>query len=42
MQELKCAMITPYNVFKTSGHVDKFADFMAQHPVANSPEPNGA
>jgi len=32
MQELKCAMITPYNVFKTSGHVDKFADFMCKDP----------
>lgn len=32
MQELKCAMITPYNVFKTSGHVDKFADYMCKDP----------
>ncbi|QIW98357.1 hypothetical protein AMS68_003875 [Peltaster fructicola] len=32
MQELKCSMITPYNVFKASGHVDKFADFMCKDP----------
>lgn len=32
MQELKCAMITPYNVFKASGHVDKFADYMCKDP----------
>ncbi|OQO03455.1 hypothetical protein B0A48_10119 [Cryoendolithus antarcticus] len=32
MQELKCAMITPYNVFKASGHVEKFADFMCKDP----------
>lgn len=32
MQELKCSMVTPYAVFKASGHVDKFADFMCKDP----------
>lgn len=32
MQELKCSMLTPFQVLKTSGHVDKFADFMCKDP----------
>ena len=28
MLELTCSCITPHEVLKTSGHVDKFADFM--------------
>jgi len=30
MMALKCAMVTPYKVFKASGHVDRFADFMCK------------
>lgn len=32
MISLKCSMLTPYQVLKTSGHVDKFADFMCKDP----------
>jgi glycyl-tRNA synthetase len=32
MMALKCSMLTPYQVLKTSGHVDKFADFMCKDP----------
>lgn len=32
MMALKCSMLTPYSVLKTSGHVDKFADFMCKDP----------
>ncbi|KAK5107331.1 hypothetical protein LTR62_001386 [Meristemomyces frigidus] len=32
MMALKCSMLTPYEVLKTSGHVDKFADFMCKDP----------
>jgi len=32
MMPLKCSMLTPYEVLKTSGHVDKFADFMCKDP----------
>lgn len=32
MMALKCSMITPYEVLKTSGHVDKFADYMCKDP----------
>jgi glycyl-tRNA synthetase len=32
MMSLKCSMLTPYEVLKTSGHVDKFADFMCKDP----------
>lgn len=32
MMSLKCSMLTPYQVLKTSGHVDKFADFMCKDP----------
>ena len=32
MLALKCSMLTPYAVLKTSGHVDKFADFMCKDP----------
>ncbi|EMC97695.1 hypothetical protein BAUCODRAFT_33414 [Baudoinia panamericana UAMH 10762] len=32
MMALKCSMITPYQVLKTSGHVDKFADYMCKDP----------
>ncbi|KAF1982446.1 glycyl-tRNA synthetase [Aulographum hederae CBS 113979] len=33
MLELDCTAITPEDVFKTSGHVDKFADWMCKDPV---------
>lgn len=32
MMALKCSMLTPYEVLKTSGHVDRFADFMCKDP----------
>ena len=32
MMALKCSMLTPYQVFKTSGHVEKFADYMCKDP----------
>ena len=32
MLEVDCTMLTPEAVFKTSGHVDKFADFMCKDP----------
>lgn len=32
MMALKCSMLTPYEVLKTSGHVDKFADFCSKDP----------
>ena len=32
MMALKCSMLTPYKVLKTSGHVDKFADYMCKDP----------
>ncbi|KAF2004450.1 glycyl-tRNA synthetase-like protein [Amniculicola lignicola CBS 123094] len=32
MQEVDCTMLTPYEVLKTSGHVDKFADWMCKDP----------
>ncbi|KAI1258921.1 glycyl-tRNA synthetase [Xylariaceae sp. FL1019] len=33
MLELDCTVITPETVLKTSGHVDKFADWMCKDPV---------
>lgn len=33
MSELDCTVLTPEDVFKTSGHVDKFADWMCKDPV---------
>lgn len=33
MLELDCTVITPEPVLKTSGHVDKFADWMCKDPV---------
>lgn len=30
MLEVDCTMLTPHEVFKTSGHVDKFADWMCK------------
>ncbi|KAK4621299.1 Glycine--tRNA ligase 1, mitochondrial [Fulvia fulva] len=30
MMELKCSMLTPYPVFKASGHVERFNDFMCK------------
>ncbi|KAF7554464.1 hypothetical protein G7Z17_g2934 [Cylindrodendrum hubeiense] len=33
MMELDCTVITPEVVLKTSGHVDKFADWMSKDPV---------
>ncbi|KAF2225376.1 glycyl-tRNA synthetase-like protein [Elsinoe ampelina] len=32
MMALKCSMLTPYEVFKVSGHVERFADFMCKDP----------
>lgn len=32
MLEVDCTMLTPENVLKTSGHVDKFADWMCKDP----------
>ncbi|PQE12068.1 hypothetical protein CJF31_00000202 [Rutstroemia sp. NJR-2017a BVV2] len=32
MLELDCTALTPAEVFKTSGHVDKFADWMCKDP----------
>lgn len=33
MLELDCTVITPEPVLKTSGHVDKFADWMCKDPI---------
>ncbi len=33
MLEVDCTVITPEPVLKTSGHVDKFADWMCKDPV---------
>ncbi len=32
MLELDCTALTPYDVLKTSGHVDKFSDWMCKDP----------
>ncbi|KAJ2906681.1 hypothetical protein MKZ38_000417 [Zalerion maritima] len=32
MLEVDCSVLTPYEVLKTSGHVDKFADWMCKDP----------
>ncbi|GAB7352731.1 hypothetical protein MBLNU459_g3085t1 [Dothideomycetes sp. NU459] len=32
MMALKCSMLTPFEVLKTSGHVDRFADYMCKDP----------
>ena len=32
MLEVDCTSLTPHDVFKTSGHVDKFADWMCKDP----------
>lgn len=32
MLEVDCTTLTPHEVFKTSGHVDKFADWMCKDP----------
>ncbi|GAM90486.1 hypothetical protein ANO11243_085300 [Dothideomycetidae sp. 11243] len=32
MMALKCSMLTPYEVFKASGHVERFADYMCKDP----------
>ena len=32
MLEVDCTMLTPEDVLKTSGHVDKFADYMCKDP----------
>lgn len=32
MLEVDCSMLTPEIVLKTSGHVDKFADWMCKDP----------
>lgn len=33
MLEVDCAIMTPHDVLKTSGHVDRFADFMVSDAV---------
>ena len=33
MLELDCTVVTPELVLKTSGHVDKFADWMCKDPI---------
>lgn len=33
MLEVDCTNLTPHDVFKTSGHVDKFADYMVKDTV---------
>ncbi|CAJ2510426.1 Uu.00g051290.m01.CDS01 [Anthostomella pinea] len=32
MLEVDCSVLTPHEVFKTSGHVDRFADWMCKDP----------
>jgi glycyl-tRNA synthetase len=32
MLEVDCSVLTPHVVFKTSGHVDRFADWMCKDP----------
>ncbi|KAL9046777.1 MAG: hypothetical protein Q9214_000474, partial [Letrouitia sp. 1 TL-2023] len=32
MMELDCTMLTPHEILKTSGHVDRFADWMCKDP----------
>ena len=32
MMEVDCTTLTPHDVLKTSGHVDKFADWMCKDP----------
>ena len=32
MLEVDCTMLTPHDVLKTSGHVEKFADWMCKDP----------
>jgi len=32
MLEVDCTMLTPHDVLKTSGHVDRFADWMCKDP----------
>ncbi|KAJ5443557.1 glycine--tRNA ligase [Penicillium daleae] len=32
MLEVDCTMLTPHDILKTSGHVDKFADWMCKDP----------
>ena len=34
MLEVDCTMLTPEDILKTSGHVDKFADWMAKDPTS--------
>lgn len=32
MLEVDCSVLTPHSVFKTSGHVDRFSDWMCKDP----------
>src|SRR6202000_1834091 len=32
MFEVDCTMLTPHDVLRTSGHVDKFSDWMCKDP----------
>jgi glycyl-tRNA synthetase len=32
MLEVDCSVLTPHSVFKTSGHVDRFSDWMCRDP----------
>lgn len=34
MMEVDCTMLTPHDVLKTSGHVEKFADWMCKDPAS--------
>lgn len=34
MMEVDCTMLTPQDVLKTSGHVEKFADWMCKDPAS--------
>jgi len=37
MLELDCTVVTPEPVLQTSGHVDKFADWMCKDPIKGKP-----
>ncbi|KAK4096353.1 glycyl-tRNA synthetase [Parathielavia hyrcaniae] len=41
MLELDCTVITPEPVLRTSGHVDKFADWMCKDPIKGECSPRG-
>ncbi|KAK3906340.1 hypothetical protein C8A05DRAFT_40837 [Staphylotrichum tortipilum] len=41
MLELDCTVVTPEPVLQTSGHVDKFADWMCKDPIKGKPTASG-